>query len=137
MSFVALLFIAFSSAFSIIWLLNYLPLHSTILKVNYSPRLIICKFLAPFDAVLTFFLVGGSWVGIGVAITGIGTIVYSVLSGIGISIGIVITKKYFIPKWQSDYNEKVSGLKEKRDENSSKCKKNIFGRKETLCGDPN
>jgi len=137
MSFVALLFIAFSSAFSVIWLLNYLPLHSTIFNLDYSPRLVICKFLAPFDAVLTFFLVGGSWVGIGVAITGIGTIVYSVLSGIGISIGIVITKKYFIPRWTESYNNKVKELKEKRCENSSKCKKNFFSRKENLCGDSN
>ena len=79
MGFVALLIVAFGATFACVWLLNYVPL----VKINpftkkaYSPRLFIVeKLLGPMDA-----------------------------GGIGISVGVVVAKKYFGPYWRKKFQE--------------------------------
>ena len=103
----ALLIVAFGGSFAVVWLLHYLPLTSTIAGKTFSPRLIACKLLMPFDAGITLFLVAGAWTGLATAVTGIGMMVYNVLTGIGLSVGVVFTRKVLMPRWQKAYAEKL------------------------------
>jgi hypothetical protein len=96
MSFTALFIIAAGAAFGVGWTLHYVPLHTKIFKWHISPRLIICKFLAPFDAIITILLIGGAWIGFTTS-QGIGSITFNVLSGIGISCGVLILRRWIQP----------------------------------------
>jgi len=102
-----LLLIAAGSCFSVVWLIHYLPLHKSTFGYNYSPRLILCKFLAPLDATLTLILVAGAWVGLTSAAMGINMLVYNVLTGIGISVGVVFLQKVMTVRWTREYNSIV------------------------------
>ena len=104
--FLGLLIISFGAAFAIIWPITYIPITSKFFGKTISPRLIVCKLLAPFDAVLTLFLITGTWTGLTVTITGISTIIYSIMSGIGMSLGVIIMKKLFVPRWREQYLQK-------------------------------
>ena len=108
MSLVALLVIAFIAAGSVIYLVTYIPLASSFAGREYSPRLIACKLLAPFDAAATLFLVIGPVVGLSVVVAGIGVIVYSTFVGVGLSIGVIFMKKIMLPKWENDYQTLAS-----------------------------
>lgn len=107
MNLISLIFIAFGAAFAMIWLISYLPIYSTFLGKVYSPRLLICKILAPFDVAMTTILVCGSWVGCSTAATGIGMIIYNVMTGIGLSLGVQITRKWFVPKWKERFEKRI------------------------------
>jgi len=61
--------------------------------------------LAPLDATLTLILTAGAWIGVTSAVTGINMMVYNVLTGIGISCGVVFVKKVMIPKWEREYKQ--------------------------------
>ena len=108
MNIIALLFVAAGGAFALAWLIHYVPLHSKFLGKDYSPRLTLCRFLAPFDATLTFILVAGPIIGLGTAITGIGMMIYNVCLGLGISAGVVFTKKALVPAWTKQYKRLTS-----------------------------
>ena len=115
MSFTLLFIIAVGGAFGIIWLINYVtnkPIKKRWYmfsgKGYFSLRLFICKFLAPFDAGMTIFLIAGGMLGI--SITGLGTFALNILLGLGISAGVVITKKFFIPRWKKAYNIELREL---------------------------
>lgn len=104
MSLLALMVIAFLAAGSVIYLVAYVPLTSSFRGSKYSPRLIVCKLLAPFDAMATLFLVIGPVVGLSVVVAGIGTIVYSTFVGVGLSLGVIFMKKVMLPKWENDFS---------------------------------
>jgi hypothetical protein len=106
MSFISLLIIAFGAAFAVVWLLHYVPITAKFGSWTFSPRLLLCKVLAPFDAFITLFLVCGSWIGFGTTLMGIGMITFNVLTGIGLSVGVVFTKKVMVPKWEKQYVSK-------------------------------
>ena len=110
MSIGVLVIIALAGAGSIIYLLSYLPLVSRFAGKTISPRLIVCKILAPADVLITLFLVAGSWIGLTVAVTGISMIIYNVITGIGLSLGVIFTRKVLVPKWQSKFEEQVGGV---------------------------
>jgi hypothetical protein len=112
MNFTALLLVAFGGAFAVVWLITYVPLITTIFGKPFSPRLLICKTLGPFDAVMTIILVAGAWAGIGTAVTGIGMMVYNVMTGIGLSMGVLFTKKILKPRWEKKYQELLSNQQE-------------------------
>ncbi len=103
MNITSLLLVALGSSFAVMWLVNYLPIDAKFLGQVYSPRLIMCKLLAPFDAGVTLILIGGSWIGIGTAFMGIGLMTYNVLTGLGLTLGVVLTKKYLVPKWEQEF----------------------------------
>ena len=105
MSILSLLLIGLGGAFAVTWLIHYIPLSSTIFGKLWSPRLTACKALGPFDAFITMFLVVGAWVGLGTAVTGIGMMVYNVLTGIGLSLGVVFTKKVLSPRWRKQFQQ--------------------------------
>lgn len=105
MTITGLLIIAFGGAFAVIWLIQYIPLYSKILHRPYSPRLLACRILAPFDAVFTLLLVCGGWVGLSTSVTGISMMVYNVLTGIGLSVGVLLVKKFFVPRWEKKFEE--------------------------------
>ena len=107
-----LMVVALGASFSLIYLLHYLPLHSTVFGLNFSPRLLFCKLLAPFDATMTFILVCGAWLGISTAALGLNLIVMNTLTAIGISIGVILTKKVLAPKWQNDYTKLIKAKEE-------------------------
>ena len=65
------LLIAGGGAFAICWLINYIPLESKVGGKKFSPRLMFCKLLGPFDAGLTIILICGAWIGLTSAVTGI------------------------------------------------------------------
>ena len=72
MSLTVLFLIAGGAAFSIMYLIgNYVPLYKKTFDKEYSPRLMLCKFLAPTDVTLTIILVCGPWIGITTAALGI------------------------------------------------------------------
>jgi hypothetical protein len=107
-----LLLIAIGATFSVVWLIHYIPLRKSVFGKSYSPRLMFCRFLAPLDATLTLILVTGAWVGLSVSVTGISTIIYNVLSGIGISGGVVFTQRVMIPRWTEQYEQQLTDEKE-------------------------
>jgi hypothetical protein len=102
----SLFLVAFGAAFAVIWLLMYIPNNAKVpfLNKTFSPRLIVCKALAPFDAGVTLILVAGGWLGITSA-AGLGVTVFNVLSGIGLSMGILFTKKILVPRWEKELNK--------------------------------
>ena len=103
MSFVPLIWIAIGGSFAVVWLIHYIPIHSTAFGRSWSPRLAFCRLLEPLDAAMTLFLVCGAWVGLTSAVIGIGMMVYNVTTGIGISMGVLITKKVLLPRWKASY----------------------------------
>lgn len=106
MQLTSLLLIAVGAAFAVIWLLLYIPNSMKIpfVKKYWSPRLMICKLLAPFDIGVTMFLVAGGWLGLTSA-AGLGVTVFNVLSGIGLSFGVLFVKKIFVPRWLKQHEE--------------------------------
>ena len=104
MNILSLTVIALGSSIAVGWILHYLPLHMKILQISFSPRLIACKLVAPFDTVITMLLICGAWVGF-TTVTGIGFMVYNVMTGIGLSLGAVFVRKVLAPKWERDYKE--------------------------------
>ena len=64
----------------------------------------LCKLLAPLDATLTLILIAGGWIGVTSAVMGINMMVYNVLTGIGISLGVVFVKKVMVPRWENEFN---------------------------------
>ncbi len=111
MSMTALLLVGFGGAFAVTWLVNYIPLMSTFFGKPYSPRLLICKTLGPFDALITLILVCGGWVGL-TAITGIGMMIYNVMTGIGLSMGVLFIKKVLKPRWKKQYDKMLDDQQE-------------------------
>ena len=112
MNFGALLLVGFGGAFAIVWLVHYIPLFSTFFGRPFSPRLLACYTLGPFDVVITLILVAGAWIGLGTTITGISMMVYNVITGIGLSCGVIFIKKILRPKWKKRFNQ----IKENRQE---------------------
>ena len=74
----------------------------------------MCKALAPLDATLTLILVAGAWIGVTSAVTGINMMVYNVLTGIGISLGVVFIKKIMVPRWEAEYQQRCADNAAKR-----------------------
>jgi hypothetical protein len=109
MNILALLIVAFGGAFSVVWLIHYIPLRSKVFGRRFSPRLVLCSLLAPFDAMVTLLLVAGAWTGLITSITGIGMMIYNVLTGIGLSVGVVFVKKVLYPKWKQEYEGNSHG----------------------------
>jgi hypothetical protein len=107
MGFFALLIVAGGSSFAVGWLIHYIPLYSMVFDREYSPRLIFCKCLTSFDAAITLFLIFGGWIGLSTAVMGISMMIYNCLVGIGISAGVLIVRKYFIPRWTAQYEAMV------------------------------
>ena len=109
----ALMLISFGAVFGIVYLLTYVPIIGKIFGRYYSPRLFLCKFLAPLDISLTLILIGGGIVGLTV-VNGISMMIYNVCVGIGISIGVIITRKVMVPRWQKEFqtakNKYAKGL---------------------------
>lgn len=108
MSMVALLIVALGGTFAVVWLIHYIPLVSSIAGKHFSPRLLVCKVLAPFDAFITLFLVAGAWTGLATAVTGIGMMIYNVLTGIGLSLGVVFVRKVLKPRWEKEYADELA-----------------------------
>jgi hypothetical protein len=102
----SLFIVAAGAAFAIVWLLLYVPVKARIpfTQKRFSPRLMVCKLLAPFDAGITMLLVAGGWLGITSAV-GLGVTVFNVLSGIGLSMGVLFTQKVLVPRWTKEFKE--------------------------------
>lgn len=111
MSFMSLILVGFGGAFAVCWLINYVPLISTIFGKTFSPRLLLCKTLGPLDAIVTIMLVTGGWVGL-TTITGIGMMIYNVVTGIGLSMGVLFTKKVLKPRWEKKYQKAINDREE-------------------------
>jgi hypothetical protein len=97
--------IAFAASFAVIWLITYIPIHSTLFGKSWSPRLWFCKTLIPMDVSLTLVLICGGWIGITTSQTGIGLITYNVFTGIGISLAVMSVRKFLIPRWTKKFNQ--------------------------------
>lgn len=103
MSFAALLFVALATAFGVTYLITYAPMASLMGKAIWSPRLVVCKLLAPFDIGVTFWLTFGAMTGLTTVAMGISTIIYNILVGLGFSIAVIVVKKWFVPVWEKQY----------------------------------
>ena len=111
MGFFTLIIIAFGATFAVIWLLLYVPLVSTVGGKMFSPRLLVCRILAPADAAITLFLIVGAWTGLATTITGISMLVYNVLTGIGLSVGVLFVRKVLVPRWQIAFSREKESRK--------------------------
>lgn len=102
-----LIMVSGASAFAIIWLLNYAPLIRMTIRDHYwSPRLMLCKILIPFDIGITMFLIVGSILGLGAAVTGIQMLVYNVFVGVGVSLGVYIVNRWILPRWRRTFEQR-------------------------------
>jgi hypothetical protein len=110
---IAVLLVSFGAAFSLIWMLSCVPNYKTIFTKSYSPRLSICKIFGSFGTGFTIIMVCGIWVGLMTAATGVNALIYHILTGMGLSLGIVFTKKTLIPKWEEQYERLCLAAKEK------------------------
>lgn len=110
-----LLLVSAAGVFGIIYpIVRYIPLSTKMFGRVWSPRLQICKLLTLFDATFTFLLILGAWIGISTSVTGISMMVYNVMTGVGISIGIIVVQKFFIPRWQKEFEKIKTENKEQR-----------------------
>lgn len=106
MGLTALLLVAFGASFAVVWLLGYVPIKKKRIfgKGIWSPKLFIARhILGPMDAGVTLILIGGGWVGLTSAL-GISAMVYNVLSGIGLSLGVMFVKKFLAPRWERQFS---------------------------------
>jgi hypothetical protein len=102
----ALFIISFGGAFGIFWLINYIPISYRVTKKKIiSPKLIVCKLLAPFDAAMTMFLIAGGWIGLSTSVLGINMMMFNVLTGLGLSLGVIFIKKFMVPQWQRQFDK--------------------------------
>jgi len=99
------IFIALGAAFTLIWMITYIPLYTVTFGRFWSPRLFFTRFMIAMDITFTMILIAGGWVGLSTVATGIGMVVYNVMTGIGLSIGILIVRKIFIPRWEKQFNQ--------------------------------
>jgi hypothetical protein len=110
-----LLIVSAAGVFGIIYpLARYVPLTATTFGIIWSPRLQVCKLLTIFDIYITLLLILGAWIGISTSVTGISMIVFNIMTGVGISAGIFIVQKWFIPRWEVQYHNKKEQIKEQR-----------------------
>jgi hypothetical protein len=100
--FFGLLFVALASAFAMVWLIGYAPIHSKLMGVNYSPRLFICRFLIPIDVTMTTIMVLGPWI---VGADGLGHCILAVFTSLGLTAGTVLIRKIFVPRWRQVYQQ--------------------------------
>lgn len=110
MNVTTLLIVAAVAVFSVLYLVSRVPLTRRIpgfRTKTWSPRLALCKLLTPFDAIITIVLVCGAWIGFTTAVTGISMITYNALTGFGLSMGILLMRIIFIPRWQNKYQQET------------------------------
>ncbi len=103
--FFGLLFVSLASAFAMIWLIGYAPIYSKFVGIKYSPRLMICKLLIPIDVTMTSIMVLGPWI---IGGGGLGHVILSTFTGLGLTAGTVLIRKFFVPKWRKLYLQECS-----------------------------
>ena len=119
MTVTVLLLVSLLSAGTMIYLVSYAPLITSKFGIVFSPRLIICKMLIPFDISVTLFLVVGGVLGFSQAVGGIQSLVFSTFVAAGISVGIYLMHKIIIPRWRKKYLIKKTLLE--REEVMKRC----------------
>ena len=108
MSLISLLIISVGSGFGVFWLIQYVPLirRMPFRGVYWSPRLVVCKLLIPFDISVTLWLIMGSVLGLATSVTGISMLVYNTLVALGISGFIYVLHRWIIPRWKKQYEKR-------------------------------
>lgn len=106
----SLVFVSIGAVVGLMMILSYFPLITKTLGVIYSPRLLVARLVAPFDAGVTLLLIGGTVIGIH-SVTGIGNIVFNISVGLGLSASSIIVRKLLIPRWKKQYIEEKAALK--------------------------
>jgi len=102
--FFGLLFVACVTTFIMVWLITYIPVHAKFLGMHYSPRLLACKFLVPFDVVISTICVLGPWI---IGAGGLGHTILATFTGLGLTAGTVLIRKVLVPKWRIKYEEEA------------------------------
>jgi hypothetical protein len=95
---------AIGSAIAIAVLLGYLNVHRITFGFHWSPRLTACWLLPIVDAVVTLWLIGAGWFGLG-GPTGIQMSLFSVWTAIGLSITVFTIRGIFIKRWRKQFQE--------------------------------
>jgi hypothetical protein len=103
MTITVLFLVSLLSAGTMIYLVSYAPIVTKAVGLVFSPRLLICKLLIPFDITVTLFLVVGGILGFSQAVGGIQSLVFSTFVAAGISTGIWTMHKFVIPRWKRQY----------------------------------
>lgn len=95
-----------ASASALFFIFSHIPIcsYSSILKKYYSPKLIIAKKLGFTDGILNLFVILGSLVGL-MTVTGIGMIIHNCIMVLSLSVGILIIKKFMIPRWEQQFEQ--------------------------------
>jgi hypothetical protein len=93
---------AISSALALIVLLGYAPLKSSILGISYSPRLMAVWLIPLVDIVVTLYLIGGGWFGLG-GDKGFMMTMNATATCLGLSGCAFVVRKLFAPRWRREY----------------------------------
>lgn len=94
---------AIGAAIALGVLLGYAPVHSRILGINYSPRLIACWWLPIIDITVTLYLIAGNWFGLGNSNMGFMMTQLTIWTAIGLSLTVLIVRKMFKKRWIKQY----------------------------------
>ena len=107
MSILLFLITSLITAGSVVYLITYIPIISTIFGKAYSPRLIFLKFLPLIDVVLSLSMIV---IPMFTGFTGIGVFVVSAFTAAGLTGGVIFVLKVMKPRWINQYNEKKANI---------------------------
>lgn len=98
-----ILFLMIAAMVALFILLYYLPLSSITFGKFHSPRLLVVKALPALDVFITLYLLGGAIFSPGNS--SFVMIEFAVANAVGMSLAILLVRKYFKTKWEIKYNE--------------------------------
>lgn len=102
MDLIGLAIVSLMIAGSVVYLVTHAKLYSTMFGTPWSPRLAVCKILIPADIILTITLVIGPMF---FGISGIMAFIAGGFTAVGLSIGVYVIKRVFVPHWEREYNK--------------------------------
>ena len=99
---VDILFLMLAAMVALFILLYYVPLYKSTFGNSYSPRLAVVKILAYIDVFITLYLLGGAIFSPGDS--SFVMVEFAVANAVGMSLAILLVRKYFRTKWEIKYN---------------------------------
>lgn len=97
-----ILFLMLAAMLALFILLYYVPLYRTIFGKSYSPRLLVVKGLPYLDVFITLYLLGGAI--FSPSDSSFVMVEFAVANAVGMSLAILLVRKYFRTKWEIKYN---------------------------------
>lgn len=105
MSLFAFFIVSLITAGTVVYLITYFPIKSTILGKPYSPRLTFLRFLPIIDVIMSISLIV---LPMFTGFSGIGVFIVSAFTAAGLSLGVIFVLKVMKPRWQVQYAAKCA-----------------------------